>query len=50
MKGSNRTETGSCCRNPKKSEEDILKSRWKQGVSEGPGMEKQVLQNGERRS
>lgn len=50
MKGSNRTETGRCCRNPKKSE-DILKSGWKPGVrSKEPGMEKQDLQNGERDS
>ena len=49
MEGSNRTETGRCCGNPKKSE-DILKSGWKPGVSKEPGMEKQDLQNGERDS
>lgn len=48
MKGSNRTEMGSCFRNPKNSEEDILKSGWRQGVSEEPGMEKQGLQTGVR--
>lgn len=49
LEGSNRTETGRCCGNPKKSE-DILKSGWKPGVSKEPGMEKQDLQNGERDS
>lgn len=44
MKGSNRTEIG----NPENSEEDILESGWKQGVSEEPGMEKQGLQTGVR--
>lgn len=48
MEGSNRTEIGSCFSNPKNSEEDILKSRWGQGVNKEPGMEKQGLQNGAR--